>query len=976
MAVATGFDDFASEALVAAPQEAEPAAIAEFLVDWYREREGVEVEPQGPLFLQSLQAAELAVTLEARFGVAASLEQLLAGLPVAELAPRLARAGAAPTRGALPTVVPKPLERYAPFGLTEIQKAYYVGRSSAFELGGVSTHVYFEFDAEDLDLPCLNVALLRLVERHDMLHAVVLADGRQQVLPRVDPYAIPVEDLRGVAAAEAEERLRAVSDEMSHQVLPPDRWPLFDVRAHRISDRRTRVHVSLDLLVADGRSIMTLMRDWARLYAEPDRSMAPLELTFRDYVLAKAELRRSDAYEADRGYWRDRLPSLPPAPDLPLARQPADGPPRFHRPLAALDRDTWGRLKQRAARAKVTPSALLCAAYADVLAAWSSGPRFTLNITFDDRLPIHPDVYELVGDFTSALPLEVDCASAATFDERARRLQAQLARDLDHRLVSAVELQREMARGDGGGSSPRLPVVFTSMLGSGLELGEPRMGELYQQIVHSISQTPQVFLDHQVYEYQGALTLIWDAVDELFPDGLLDSMFAAYRSLLERLAAGDERGALVPAVDLAVRERANDTRAAIAEQLLHAGFDRSDLDRVAVVADGVQLTYGELDRRANRVARRLRELGAKPNELVAVVMDKGWEQIVAVLGVLRSGAAYLPIDASLPEKRIMHLLDRGEISVALTQAQVAERVTWSAGVTVAAIDDESWSGLDDAPLEEVATPADLAYVIFTSGSTGEPKGVMIDHHAAANTIADCLSRFQVTADDRILALSSLSFDLSVFDIFGALAAGATIVVPEPRAMRDPARWAGLVRDHGVTIWNSVPALLEMLVEYADGRRDYVGGSLRLAMLSGDWIPCDLPDRLRELVPHARVIGMGGATEASIWSVLYPIERVERDWATIPYGRPMANQTMHVLDEALEPRPVWVPGELYIGGAGLARGYWPHAERTAERFIEHPRTGERLYRTGDLARYLPDGNLEFLGRRDHQVKIRGYRVELG
>jgi len=253
---------------------------------------------------------------------------------------------------------------------------------------------------------------------------------------------------------------------------------------------------------------------------------------------------------------------------------------------------------------------------------------------------------------------------------------------------------------------------------------------------------------------------------------------------------------------------------------------------------------------------------------------------------------------------------------------------------------------------------------------------MIEHRAAVNTIVDMNQRFGVGPDDRILALSSLTFDLSVYDSFGALAAGGTIVLPAPSATRDPACWSELMRRTRVTIWSSVPALVQALVDYADGDAARLPASLRLVLMSGDWIPVKLPDRIRALVAGARVYSLGGATEAAIWSILYPIEAVDPGWKSIPYGKPMVNQRFHVLNELLEPCPAGVPGQLFIAGVGLARGYWRDDDKTAKSFFVHPRTGERLYRTGDLGRYLPDGNLEFLGREDFQVKVNGFRVELG
>jgi amino acid adenylation domain-containing protein len=274
-----------------------------------------------------------------------------------------------------------------------------------------------------------------------------------------------------------------------------------------------------------------------------------------------------------------------------------------------------------------------------------------------------------------------------------------------------------------------------------------------------------------------------------------------------------------------------------------------------------------------------------------------------------------------------------------------------------------------------AAPHDLAYVIFTSGSTGEPKGVMIEHRAALNTILDCNDRYAVGPRDRVLGLSALGFDLSVYDIFGLLGAGGALVLPEQRSVGDPAYLAGLIRKHGVTLWNSVPMFVQLFLEGGRMATEALRG-VRLVMMSGDWIPLDLVPRLRQANPAIELVSMGGATEASIWSIAYPIGPLDAAWASVPYGYPLRNQRFHVLDEQMKDCADWVAGELYIAGEGLARGYWRDPSATAARFVTHPVTKERLYRTGDLGRYRDDGVLEFLGRSDGQVKVGGYRIELG
>ncbi len=937
----------------------------------------------------SLLATQVVHRMRGAFGVDLPLVSLFRSPTIAGLAPEVdERQGTRRAVADLPRVAPDGVRRHEPFPLTDVQEAYWVGRSGQFELGNVATHFYAEVDADDLDLPRFERAWRLLVERHDMLRCVFLPDGQQQILERVPPYEIAVLDLRGEDAAAVERGLGGVREAMSHEVLPAEQWPLFRIRASRLGDRRFRIHLSFDALICDAFSKRLMFREWYRLYHEPDATLPPLEITFRDYVLAEQAFEESETYRDALDYWKARLDTLPPAPELPLAKDPgAIQHPRFATRKRQLERATWQRLKGRATQAGLTPSGFMLTCFAEVLKRWSKSPRLTINMTVFNRLAVHPQVNDVVGDFTSLNLLAVDNADGATFEARARRLQEQLWSDMDHRHVGGVRVLRELARKRPEAPRATMPVVFTSVLAHDVAEDEHPMFWM-GNVVHASYQTPQVWLDHAVVEEGGALELIWTGLEELFPAGMLEDMLAAYDRLLRRLA-GDERAwdapwedildDLLPQAQLEQRAAVNATVAPVTDDLLHTLVGHQVAGRAdapAVITSCRTLTYDGLHRRANRVARRLRQLGVRPNTLVPVVMEKGWEQVVAVLGVLGAGAAYVPIDAALPPERLRHLIAHAEADFVLTQARLDDRLAWPESVRRVAVDGAELDEVDDAPLEPVQRPEDLAYVIYTSGSTGLPKGVMIDHRGAVNTIHDINRRFGVGPDDRVLALSSLSFDLSVWDVFGVLGAGGAVVIPDASGTRDPAHWADLVRRHRVTIWNSVPALMELVTEYLAAQQASAPTPLRLVMMSGDWIPITLPDQIRRVAPAARLISLGGATEASIWSILYPIECVDPSWPSIPYGRPMVNQTFHVLSEAMAPCPVWVPGELYIGGIGLAKGYWRDDKKTAARFVTHPRTGERLYHTGDLGRYLPDGDIEFLGREDFQVKIQGHRIELG
>ncbi|MFF5972947.1 amino acid adenylation domain-containing protein [Streptomyces sp. NPDC012769] len=888
----------------------------------------------------------------------------------------------------LPDLKPQPERRHEPFPLTDIQQAYLIGRHKGLELGGISSQYYLEFDCPGLDVDRLTEALRKVVARHDALRTVAGPDQTQRVLAadEVEPYVIRTDDLRGRGAEDLAAGIERIRAELTEQVLPVDRAPLFDIRATLLDDDRVRLHLAVDLLFLDMRGLRLLLDEWRRFYDEPERSPEPLELSFRDYVLAQEELRDDTLGREAAAYWADRLDTLPPAPELPLAAAPEQlGTPRFVRHRAVLAPERWAALRAQAGRHGLTPTGLLLAAYAEVVRTWSRRQEFTLTVTQFHRLGLHPQLDAVMGDFLAPSLLAVRGAAEETFEQRARGVQRQALEDLAHSAHGGIRVLRDLARRRDDGRAS-MPVVFSSTLGAGD--GGPDAGRLesFGELVHDHSRTPQVWLENQILELDGRLSVNWNVVEGLFPEGTLEAMFEAYVTLLDRLVDDASvwdatRGVVpLPAAQREERERANATAEDIPPALLHelvAEAAARRPDAVAVVTPGAETTFRELTENAHRIAHRLIDgPGAEPNEIVAVSMRPGAAQYSALLGVLHSGAAYVAIDPELPEERRLKLLARCSVRAVVTEPELRDSLAWPPGVTVVTAEDEATRA---CPVERPARRQghdDLAYVIFTSGSTGEPKGVMITHRSAANTVQDINRRFGVGEDDRTMALAPTGFDLSVYDVFGVLGAGGAVVVPDPARGNDIAHWSQLIGRYGVTIWNSVPAPMRMWIDSLGDGGVPRGCRLRLALLSGDWIPVDLPNRIREKIPAMRVISLGGATEGSIWSIHHPIESVRPDWSSIPYGKPLANQTMHVFNQWLEPSPVGVTGEIYIGGVGVAQGYLGDPERTAERFLVHPVTGERVYRTGDLGRYLPDGDIEILGREDFQVKINGYRVELG
>ena len=875
------------------------------------------------------------------------------------------------------------------FPLTEIQYAYWVGRGPSFVLGNVAPHAYFELDGRRLDEALLSRTWQQLVARHGMLRAVVGRDGRQQVLDSVPAFEVACVDLRGLPSADREARLAQTRDEMSRHVYTASDWPLFDLRISRLPEA-DRLHISLDLLMVDLASVAVLFSEWSALCQNPDLRLPELDVTFRDYVLALEATRSTPRYQRALDYWTSRAEELAPPPDLPLAKAPASvAKPVFTHREFRLPEEQWESFQKFSKDLGLTPSAVLATAFSEVLTAWSGTPRFMLNLTLFNRLPlvlgddgaghrmVHPHMRGVVGDFTSICLLEMDMIAGVPFVERVGRTQRQLQQDLRHRYASALHTLRERRRRGLQSGFETMPVVFTSGLGTVGELSDPL--DYFGEVGYRVSQTPQVWLDHQAVDITGTLELSWDAVEELFPAGLLDDMFGAYTDLVTRLAIDSDTWSqtamtALPSHQKAVRDRVNDTVAELPAGLLHEPFLRQlerRADQPAVISTSGTLTYGELAAAASAIAV---DLGTGDRDrLAAVLAAKSPAQIAAVYGVLLSGAAYLPVNPALPEQRVHQILADAGAAAVVTDQAVGHGVRLPVDLPIVRLDSAT-SPATSMPAPQ-AEPGDLAYVIYTSGSTGSPKGVEIEHRAALNTVLDINERFRVTEADRVFGLADLGFDLSVYDVFGTHAAGATLVLPDADKVNEQAHWAALMVAHGVTVWNSVPAQMQMLVEHLEAGGE-ASPDLRLVMLSGDWIPVDLHERILEFWPEAEVISLGGATEAAIWSIYHRITPEDRAAPSVPYGIPLRNQAMQVLDRNLEPCPAWVAGEIFIEGAGLARGYRADPDKTAASFIHHPGTGRRMYRTGDYGRYLPDGNIQFLGRRDGQVKISGHRIELG
>ena len=923
------------------------------------------------------------------------------------------RAGAQPVPHMADFFRPDPDNMYSPFPLTEVQKAYWVGRRAEMSLGNIACHGYEEFDCPDLDIDRLELAWNRLIERHGALRTIIGEEGTQRMLRMhedIQPFIIVRHDLRNLSPDQQQEQLDSIRNRLSHKVHNPAIWPLFDIEVSILSDSICRLHLLIDNIAMDGWSISILLPEWAALYHKPDKVLPPLHLTFRDYVLAFERYRSTADFEQAKKYWQKQ--DIARAPDLPLKKDPAlITQPVFVRHAFHMEPQLWEELRKHCTRHGVTPSALLLTVYAEVMGLWSGNSRLTINAPVFTRLPIHPEINDIIGEFTSNLLVTCQTGDTACLLDKTRDVQNRLFEGLKYCQVSGIEVMRNMIQQGADTRDIRMPVVYTSTFGLSRNADNRYAASMHDfsdigSEVYIISQTPQVWIDCHVHDRKGTLHIFWDTVEGIFPEGMIEEMFSACTRFVQELAADEEawtRTQVLP--DTAPVETTENTTFSTAQdsgqtdQILHAGFLRHviEMPDAPAVIDGVQtLTFRELFTRALTLAEKITNIVSKQAAgqtsgctdaapaYIAVSCSRGWHQACAVLAVLLAGAAYIPIECSWPLLRRLSILTKADVKAVICDGEVSEDWGTVPCINISRVTCDNCARVDDYSIKQSALlleqaeqsgiAAQPAYVIFTSGTTGTPKGVMMTHRAAMTTIAEINKRFGITASDRVLALSSLAFDLSVYDLFGIWSAGGAVVCVHEENLRSPETWCRLIDQHGVTVWNSVPMFWQMLLE-SDARPERAP---RLALLSGDKIPANLPERSQQALTETKLVSLGGATEAGIWSIAHEMEATEppAGWQSIPYGKALARQAVHVLHEDLRVCPVNVPGELYISGYALASGYLNDREKTAEHFIVHPVTGTRMYKTGDTGVRRSNGEIEFLGRTDFQIKRGGFRIEPG
>ncbi|HEY7768547.1 amino acid adenylation domain-containing protein [Longimicrobium sp.] len=840
-----------------------------------------------------------------------------------------------------------------------------------------------------LDTAALERALGEIVRRHEALRTVFAeVDGSPvQVIAPFGGFALPVEDLAGVGEGDREAAVRRRAEEEAARPFDLAAGPLFRAALLRLGAEDHVLLLSMHHIVSDGWSMGVLFRELSALYEAHregrESPLAELPVQYADYAVWQREQLEGEVLERQLAYWKDRLVGAPELLELPTDHpRPSVQTYRGATVPVQLSPELLARVQRLGRSEGTTLYMTLLSAFQVLLSKYAGSEDVVVGSPIAGRT--RGEVEELIGFFVNTLVLRTHLGGDPSFRETLRRVREATLGAYAHQEVPFEKLVAELQPERSLSHSPLFQVMFTlqdaegrgsaipglNVSGVGAELGNAPF-----DLSLTLAATPRGL--------HGALNYNTD----LFERGTAERMLGHLERILEQVADDiDVRlsrlNLLGEAERALVLEEWNRTEAEIpSDRCIHELFEAQVArppDAVAVRFEEESLTYRELNARANQLAHHLVRHGVGAEVRVGVLMERSLEMVVSLLAVLKAGGAYVPLDPGLPAERLAYMLDDSAVPLVLVQAALRDVVPARQGVTVLAV---------DALAEEIAAesaenpvggagPDSLAYVIYTSGSTGRPKGVMNQHRGVVNRLVWMQSHFLLGADDVVLQKTPFGFDVSVWEFFWPLQQGARLVMARPDGHRDPAYLRDLIERERVTTLHFVPSMLQPFVDAVEDGRC---ASLRHVVCSGEALPPALVRRFYDRFAGPVVLtNLYGPTEAAVDVSCWTCPR-EDETDVVPIGRPVWNTRLYVLDAALEPVPVGVPGELYIGGVQVARGYLDRPAMTAERFVPDPFSAEggaRLYRTGDRARWRADGAIEYLGRLDFQVKVRGFRIELG
>lgn len=852
----------------------------------------------------------------------------------------------------------------------------------AYNMPGV-----YAFDGA-LDRAAFDAAFAMVVDRHETLRTVFVPDEQQeihQIIKTADSldFKIEYEDLQPIADPE-----RILSEALHTLATTPFdlvKGPMLRAVLFQLEPQRAVFFFNMHHIISDGWSMGVLIRDVVVCYNALIKgeipALPPLRVQYKDYAAWQWNELNGASMDAHRSYWLNQFKGEIPVLDLPVANtRPALKTSHGAMVHGRLDAGIVDKLADMIRPEGGTLFMGLLAGVKALLYRYSGQEDIVIGSPVAGRE--NRELDDQIGFYINTLALRTRFSGSEDFKTLYRNVKEVTLAGFKHQmypfdeLVDELKLKRDLSRS----------ALFDVMVAIQNNEEEARRFKLGEVTIHQYPAghvTSKFDLIFNFTEVKDELHYTIEYNTDLYTEEVMVRMRAHFERLMAFVT--DRSDVPLNKIDfLTVEEKQawltyNQTDVSYPEQknLVDLFIEQAAKtpDAIALKYDGQVFTYGELHRKASQLANCLLGYGPQLNQPVPIVAGKSSEQIWGVLGILMAGAHYIPVKGDLPAARINELIQQSGAALALVQPALQDKVD-GAAVRIIALMEAAIATQPERCDATRAADTDLAYIIFTSGSTGKPKGVMIDHRGAVNTLYDINARFGVTADDVVFGISDLSFDLSVYDIFGTFAAGATLVLPKDSEVQDPDAWLHYVAEQNITVWNSVPQLVSLLMDAQAGNDRNLIKSLRLYFMSGDWIPVDLPARINAATPASGIISMGGATEGSIWSIYYPVGKVLPQWKSIPYGYPLGNQQMFVLNDALEPCPFGVPGGVYIGGKGVAKGYYKDEQKTAQSFLVHPVFNTPLYRTGDFGSFHSDGYINFLGRQDGQVKIRGYRIEMG
>jgi len=843
-----------------------------------------------------------------------------------------------------------------------------------------------------LDVAVLQHSLGEILRRHEILRTRFESEnGRPlQIIGPAVPVEMPVDDLSALPEAARKDQLQGVCHTESRRPFDLQKDLLFRARLFRLGPAEHFLFLNLHHIAADGWSVGILLRELTVLYQESitarPSSLPQLTIQYADFAVWQRERLQGEALARQVDYWKKQLDGAPALVELPgdKLRPPK---PTYGGAEVALDlpRALVEKLNAFARQENTTLFNTMLAAYYVLLQRYTGLDDLPVGTPIAGRN--WAEIEGLIGFFVNTLVLRGDLSGDPSFRELLKRTHELALGAYSHQDVPFELLVKELRPKRNLSYSPLFQVMFLLL---DLQYEATKMGGLEVTTKFFENGTSKFDLTFAVRKTGKDLQMVAEYNTDLFLPETILQMLRQYQTLLEGIVENPARRLselpLLTPDDLhhiLVEWNATpdgEPQKSCVHELFQARAEASP-EAVALVFEKQQLTYHELNEQANQLAHHLQKLGVGPDSLVAIYAERSLAMVIGLLAILKAGGAYVPMDAQYPRERLAFMLEDTRASVIVTQKALAADLPPTAAKVICI--DSDWETISNAPKTNPANavqPQHLAYIIYTSGSTGRPKGVQITHRGLTHS-NQARQTYYDRSPESFLLLSSHAFDSSVAGIFWTLSQGGRLVLPSPGQERDPAELVRIIAQHRISHLLCLPTLYELLLLAADDSKSL--GSLQVVIVAGEPCPTELTSQHRRKAASARLYNEYGPTENTVWATVFEI-RETFSGRVVPIGRPIPDVTCYVLDPHLQPVPVGVPGELYLGGNGLARGYLNQPELTAEKFVTNPfSTGlqsgvseSHLYKTGDLVRYLRDGNLEFLGRIDHQVKIRGFRIELG